>query len=226
VGTVMRAEKGGSLNGLIDLLERLVAWLRANVGPRVDRSAGTQKDSETNTVTETITTVQTPPQPLELKDACALGEFIEKEIPYAYADAEGDPEPMFLLSPAHGDDEVPMATTVIGGLTLPADPQYWELWRDGPASGYGDNQGKALHRTKAQAVAAGLTEADSEEAIDAIRPDTTRRWQFDKYAYRVTKSLMISYKIKDDNAPMALRDADGLVNRHILVGFVGIDPFG
>ena len=49
------------------------------------------------------------------------------------------------------------------------------------------------------------------------KPKPARYWKFDGYDYRVTKAVMIPYTVLVDG---------NLVKRHILVGYMGVDPFG
>ena len=55
-------------------------------------------------------------------------------------------------------------------------------------------------------------------------PWTSLWWNFEGNQYRVTKALKIPYTMKDSQDPDA--DLNGIVIKHLLIGFMGVDPSG
>jgi hypothetical protein len=91
-----------------------------------------------------------------------------------------------------------------------------ETERDGPARGY-NQKGKRLGRDPISAAASAVGEVSE----DSIRknPLGSMWWYFDGKPHHLTKAVKLAYTVKAPGDPEA--DANGIVTKHILVGFQG-----
>jgi hypothetical protein len=134
----------------------------------------------------------------------ALGKFIWDGVPYDY---NKDAEPTFVLDPLQ---------TTSDSNQLKGDAHgFFKAWIDGPAKIFPDPQGNRLPLQGSVSVSSILAQ-----------PWESLWWSFDGRQYRVTKAAMIPYKIKDDSASPDQRDEQGLVVKHLLIGYMGVDSHG
>jgi hypothetical protein len=127
-----------------------------------------------------------------------LGEFIWDGVPYKYDESD---------APDLDPTQAPQTTAV--GNVLKANPKinYRKIWLDGPAKNFGEKQGQRLEKKGAVS-----------EASIAASEQPSLWWTFDNQPYRVTKAAMIPYTVTDVDGKPKLR--------HILIGYMGVDPNG
>jgi hypothetical protein len=90
-----------------------------------------------------------------------------------------------------------------------------DIKEDGPAKGFGETKG-----TRKSLPITGNKEPN--EASIRAKPWQSIWWYFDGHPYRVTKAYKIAYQVEENKpAPGAKPTV-----RHILIGYMGIDPGG
>jgi hypothetical protein len=130
-----------------------------------------------------------------------LGKMIEEGIPYEYASGE----PTFTLdSPSTPSPASPF---------IP-DAAFGAVWVDGPLKDFPSAAGKGVLPT-----GAGITEETVRD-----KPSQSFWWSFAGRQYRVTKAYMVPYTVQDPGHPDA--DTHGVLTRHVLVGYMGVDSHG
>jgi hypothetical protein len=146
-----------------------------------------------------------------------LGELILKAIPYGYDKSGGDPQLFLHPTPRNSGSH---SSGSNNGLAIVMD---------GPAKDFDDD--RTLPKNGADAPLQQTTDGQLSGSIteDWIRNNPNRSiwWYFEGEPYRIVKAIKIAYKVLDTHAPADFpRDADGKVTKHILIGFMGVDPGG
>jgi hypothetical protein len=152
-----------------------------------------------------------------------LGDTIWDGIPYDY---DATTMPVIKLEP-------PENPRALGALAS-APANYNELWLAGPAKDYGGEEKPKVR--KGRKTGRRIPDPVTGEQIDEIEDEVTHRtdvlteehmrarpteslwWPFEGRQYRVTKAMMIPYRVKNSDGSEQLR--------HILVGYMGVDSHG
>ena len=129
-----------------------------------------------------------------------LGKFILDGIPYRYDEKDESDEPKLIMASSIAN------ATEVGRKT------------DGPAKDFGEDEGKKLAVSEDEAARdPKLRDARHSEDYIRAHPWESNWFYFKGVAHRVVKTVRIGYTAMQDGKP---------IERHILIGYEGVDGMG